>query len=70
MKLRIESDGTPHGTHLYTEDGQRVERVTRIEWTITATNKAQATVRFEQMPVRVLGEAHGRRRDDSGAPPE
>lgn len=34
-KLRIISDGTPQGTHVYDEDGREIKNVARIELVIT-----------------------------------
>lgn len=34
MRLKIKSDGYPHGTTVEDEDGRRIQNVERIEWTI------------------------------------
>lgn len=34
--LRIVSDGTVHGTNVFTDEGDRLERVTRVAWEIDA----------------------------------
>lgn len=58
MRLRIVSDGTGLGTHVETEDGDRLENVTDIQWRVSANDEAaRAVITFAAaVEVDVIGE--------------
>ena len=44
MRLKIVSDGTPGGTHVTNEDGERVERVRAVAFSIAHDKAAELTL--------------------------
>ena len=64
MKVRIQSDGTPQGTNVFTEDGAEVRGLTGLTWTIETADVARVHARFavaglESAPAELLiSEAH------------
>ncbi|HLG70580.1 MAG TPA: hypothetical protein VFE42_19215 [Chloroflexota bacterium] len=51
-RLRLESDGTPAGTHIYTEDGQEIEGLQFI--TCEIQRAGQPPVTFAAAVLRVI----------------
>ncbi len=39
MKIKIVSDGTVTGTHIYDENGKEIEGVTSVSWKIDVSSK-------------------------------
>ena len=56
MKLRIVSDGRAGGTHVYTEDGQIIENIFSIEWSVRTGDIATATLKVTLLHADVVGE--------------
>lgn len=58
MKLRIESDGTPHGSKVTDEDGNLVERVVRVRvwWECGVDSMARPMIEVIGVPVDVIGD--------------
>lgn len=54
-KLRLVSDGTPHGTRLTTEDGTLIKGVQAVEWKIEVGGFARATVEILALAAEVVG---------------
>ncbi|WP_137010148.1 hypothetical protein [Aquitalea aquatilis] len=55
-RLKIVSDGTPHGTRVYDADGKLITApITRICWEITAPHGAVVQVEF-LAEIEVIGE--------------
>lgn len=61
MKVKIVSDGTPHGTRITDETGNPIEYVDSIDWEMRMDRLATATVRFVAIPVEVEAELRGYR---------
>lgn len=58
MKLKIDSDGTRHGTHVFTERGEALEGVVAVKWEIDAKiGKSVATIVIHDVPAVLYGEA-------------
>jgi hypothetical protein len=57
MKLKIDSDGTPNGTKVMTEDGTVLSGVTFVQWSLAVGHKATATIVVREVPVQLRGEA-------------
>ena len=57
MKLKIVSDGTLKGSHVLTEDGQEIEMVQAVTWTLDARNdySALVTLALLKVPVELEG---------------
>jgi len=57
MKLKIVSDGTSKGSHLLTEDGQEIEMVQAVTWTLDCriSKLATVTVTLLKVPVELEG---------------
>lgn len=53
MKLKIVSDGTPMGTFVMDEDGNRVEGVTEIEWNIGVDRVGKCRLAFNLAAIEV-----------------
>lgn len=57
MSIKIISDGTPYGTHIFNEDGTEIKGVTEITWHIDASDDtAIATLKFAFVQVEVTAE--------------
>ena len=57
MKLKIISDGKLQGTKVMTEDGQVIEGVTGITWSIdTETHLARAQINFINLSAQLAVE--------------
>jgi hypothetical protein len=57
--IRIESDGTPAGTHAFdAKSGVEIHGIRRIEWSIEAGKGGTAKIVFPLVEVSVLGETH------------
>jgi hypothetical protein len=65
VKIKIVSDGTPSGTQVVNEaTGEKLERITAIEWRISTNNFAEAIITFRNIPIETVGfrdEEEGRR---------
>lgn len=57
MRLRISSDGTPQGTRILDENGERVKGVTEVSWRLPARSMAEACVHLAWCGVDVETEA-------------
>lgn len=58
MKLRIVSDGTPHGTVvLNAETGEPLQHVVEVVIRIAATRPAQAVVTVDHVEVEVIADS-------------
>ena len=53
MRLKIVSDGTPMGTRVMTLDGQEIEDVNMVAWSITKHSLANATIGLENVPAEL-----------------
>lgn len=59
MKLVIESDGTPAGTYLRTEDGFAIEGVQSIVWKLNVLEGfADVQLTMKKIPLTAVGETH------------
>ncbi len=65
MQLRIESDGTVEGTKVLTKDGEVIDNVTQISFSISSgTGGSHAVVHFTDVAIEatldaeVMGEFH------------
>lgn len=57
MKLRIVSDGTGSGTVVMDEDGNTVDRVVSINWSVGGRHeRAQAVITIDAVGVDVIAE--------------
>ncbi len=56
MKLRIVSDGLSMGTKVLTEDGQVIEGIRNIEWSVKAGCIAEINIGLTAMEVDIIGE--------------
>lgn len=55
--IRIVSDGTIHGTHVYDRDGRELTSVTRVEWEIdVASGVARAQIDLIAVELDVAAE--------------
>jgi hypothetical protein len=56
MKLKIVSDGTPTGTRVEDETGNRIENVTSIDWWIGVDFVARCKIGFTMTELEVDGD--------------
>ncbi len=56
MKLKIVSDGTPMGTRVEDEKGNRLDGVTSVEWDAGIDRLATCTLELTGVPVEVTSE--------------
>ncbi len=56
MKLRIVSDGLSIGTKVLTEDGQEIEGIRKIEWSVNAGCIAEVSIGLTAMEADIVGE--------------
>jgi hypothetical protein len=51
MKLKIISDGTPKGTKVVDEMGNRVEYVQSVQWSVKVGELSRATIEILDIPI-------------------
>lgn len=49
--MRIVSDGTSNGTHVYTDDGEEIKYVTRVDWFLGAGRVPCAIIQVKNVDV-------------------
>lgn len=53
--IRIESDGTPQGTKVFTTAGERLKGIRRVEWSVEAGKLAIAKIEARLVEVTAVG---------------
>lgn len=56
MRLKIQSDGSPHTTHVMTEDGAEISGIIKIEWELDVHHTATARFTIKGVPIDFEGE--------------
>jgi hypothetical protein len=55
-KVRIVSDGTPQGTYVYDEHGQRMTSVVAVSFSVSVEELGRVQVEFDCPEVDLIGE--------------
>lgn len=57
-KIKIVSDGTPRGTHVFLPSGEELKGcITKISWSITPKGFASAVIAFDGVELDAIGNA-------------
>jgi hypothetical protein len=56
MRIKIVSDGHPHNTKVYTDDGKELKGIRSIKWEIGVNQIGSAKIEFVEVPVEIKGD--------------